>query len=73
MQINSKKNFNSDTEKLRAFMMYLPYCMYNKARKQIVDACMIKPYTFSNWISGKARIPELAKQKINEVTGQQIF
>ena len=54
-------------------MLNLRYCEYNTIRKQIVDACMIPAYTFSNWLSGNSRIPALAKQKINEVTKQQIF
>ncbi len=73
MQTNSKKDYPADAKKLRAFMLNLRYCEYNTTRKLIVDACMIPAYTFANWLSGRARIPELAKQKINEVTGQQIF
>lgn len=34
---------------------------------------MIQQYTLANWLSGNSRIPALAKQKINEVTGQEIF
>lgn len=71
--MDRKKNYSEDVKKLRDFMFNLRYCEYNKTRKLIVDACMIPAYTFSNWLSGAARIPELAKQKINEVTGKQIF
>ena len=71
--MNSKKDYPEDAKNLRSFMLNLRYCEYNTIRKQIVDACMIQTYTFANWLSGRARIPELAKQKINEVTRQQIF
>lgn len=71
--MNSEKDYPEDAKKLRSFMLNLRYCEYYTIRKQIVDACMIQTYTFANWLSGRARIPELAKQKINEVTRQQIF
>lgn len=71
--MNSEKNYTDDVKKLRNFMFNLPYCEYNKTRKLLVEACLIPAHTFSNWLSGAARIPELAKQKINEVTGKQIF
>ena len=71
--MNSEKDYPEDAKKLRSFMLNLRYCEYNTNRKQIVDACMIPAYTFSNWLSGNSRIPALAKQKINEVTKQQIF
>lgn len=71
--MNSEKDYPADTKKLRDFMFNLRFCEYNTTRKQLVEACMVPGYTFSNWLSGAARIPELAKQKINEVTGKQIF
>lgn len=71
--MNSEKDYPVDTKKLRDFMFNLRFCEYNATRKQLVEACMVPGYTFSNWLSGAARIPALAKQKINEVTGKQIF
>lgn len=71
--MSSEKDYPTDAKKLRDFMFNLRYCDYNATRKQIVDACKIPVYTFSNWLSGRAGIPALAKEKINEVTGKQIF
>lgn len=71
--MNSEKDYPADTKKLRDYMFNLRYCEYNTTRKLLVEACMVPGYTFNNWLSGAARIPELAKQKINEVTGKQIF
>ena len=73
MQMCDAKKYPEDAKKLRDFMFNLRYCEYNDTRKRIVEGCMIPAYTFSNWLSGSARIPALAKQKINEVTGVQVF
>lgn len=71
--MNSEKEYSPDTKKLRDFMYNLRYCEYNSTRKLIVEECMIQGYTFTNWLCGVTKIPELAKQKINEITGKQIF
>lgn len=73
MQENNEKDYPADAKKLRDYMFNLPYHAYNEVRKKLTEACMVPAYTFANWLSGRARIPELAKQKINEVTGKQIF
>lgn len=73
MQVKHEKNYRDDTKKLRDFLYHVPHCEYNATRKKIVEACMIQQYTLANWLSGNSRIPALAKQKINEVTGQEIF
>lgn len=73
MQIKDAKYYPEDAKKLRAFLYHVPHCEYNAMRKKIVEACMIQHYTLANWLSGNARIPPLAKQKIEEVTGQHIF
>lgn len=73
MQENKGKDYSTDAQKLRDFMQNLRYCDYNTVRRKIVEACMVRGYIFANWLSGRSRIPELAKQKINEVTGTNIF
>lgn len=73
MQEYMQKRYPADAEKLRAFMQNLRYCDYAKTRKQLVEACMVAPNIFNNWMCGVTKIPELAKQKINEVIGKQIF
>lgn len=35
--------------------------------------CKVPIYTFNNWRSGLVRIPELAKDKIEEIAGVTIF
>ncbi|GFI53088.1 hypothetical protein [Duncaniella muris] len=73
MQAYKNKTFPTDAKKLRDYMFNLRYFDYFNVRAKIVEACMIPPYTFANWLGGRTRIPELAKQKINEVIGKQIF
>ena len=50
---------NDDGEKLRMYLLNLPV-------KESSD-------TFRNWRGSRCRIPELAKDKIEEVTGVKIF
>lgn len=71
--MNSQKNYPEDAKKLRDFMFNLRYCEYFTIRKRLIEACMVPSYTFNNWLGGIAKIPPLAKQKINETTNKQIF
>ncbi|KAA6349011.1 hypothetical protein EZS27_003611 [termite gut metagenome] len=41
--------------------------------KKLTKECKVSLSTFRNWRFGLARIPELAKDKIEEVTGEKIF
>jgi len=42
-------------------------------RKKIIDSCYINYPTVSNWLHNRCKIPELAKNKIEEITGKKIF
>ena len=58
---------------LRTYLRSLPVCESSDMAKKLADECKVPIYTFYNWRGGLARIPELAKDKIEEVTGVQIF
>lgn len=40
---------------------------------KLAEACKVPLHTVHNWRAGLCRIPELAKDKIEEVTGVKIF
>ena len=48
-------------------------CESSEMAKRLADECKVPIYTFNNWRSGWVRIPELAKDKIEEVAGVKIF
>jgi hypothetical protein len=63
----------SDKEALNKYMKSVPYGEYSDVRRKIIEGCKIPTYTFSNWMSGIARIPELHKDKIEEIIRVSIF
>ena len=40
---------------------------------RIAEGCRVPRYTVYNWKSGMSRIPELYKDKIEEIAGRKIF
>lgn len=58
---------------LRTYLRSLPVCESSGMAKRLADECKVPLYTFNNWRSGMIRIPELAKDKIEEVAGVTIF
>ena len=58
---------------LRTYLRSLPVCESSEMAKRLADECKVPIYTFNNWRSGWVRIPELAKDKIEEVAGVKIF
>lgn len=64
---------NEDGEKLRMYLYNLPLKESAATALKLAEACKVPYYTISNWRSGRCRIPELAKDKIEEVTGVKIF
>lgn len=62
-----------DAEKLRAFLNSVPYGELRAVVAALQKACMVPAYTLANWRSGRCRIPELHKAKINEVANRQVF
>lgn len=63
----------NDGMALRTYLRSLPVCESPEMAKKLADECKVPIYTFNNWRSGLVKIPELAKDKIEEVTGVQIF
>jgi hypothetical protein len=63
----------NDGMALRTYLRSLPVCESPEMAKKLADECKVPIYTFNNWRSGLVRIPELAKDKIEEVIGLQIF
>lgn len=72
MEEKKKKKVN-DGIALRTYLRSLPVCESAKMARKLSDACKVPLYTFNNWRSGLVRIPELAKDKIEEFTGVTIF
>jgi hypothetical protein len=62
-----------DGEKLRNFLNNLSVIKAPQVAKTMVAKCKVSTTTFRNWRYGMARIPELAKDKIEEVAGEKIF
>lgn len=63
----------NDGMALRNYMRSLPVCESPEMAKKLANECKVPIYIFNNWRSGLTRIPELAKDKIEEVTGTTIF
>ncbi|MCS2310659.1 hypothetical protein NXW05_08510 [Phocaeicola vulgatus] len=68
-----KKKKTIDGMALRTYLRSLPVCESSEMAKRLADECKVPIYTFNNWRSGWVRIPELAKDKIEEVAGVKIF
>lgn len=64
---------NEDGIALRTYLRSLPVSDAPRVARELAEACKVPAYTFNNWRSGLVKIPELAKDKIEEVTGCQIF
>ena len=64
---------NEDGLALRTFLRSLPVCDSPQMAHDMAEACKVPMYTFNNWRSGLVRIPELAKDKIEEIAGCTIF
>lgn len=79
MQENKVKNSQAasqaleDGKKLSSYLNTVSHGDYRATIQAILDGCMITNVTLANWRSGKCRIPELHKAKINEIAKQDIF
>ncbi|KAA6348229.1 hypothetical protein EZS27_004297 [termite gut metagenome] len=72
--IDNKKNVRkADNINLRDFLNNLSVIESPKMARRLAKECKVPMYTFNNWRTGIARIPELAKDKIEEVAGEKIF
>jgi len=71
---NIKKQENlENSAKLRNYFRSLPIEESQRKAQEMTEACKVPRSTFNNWRAGACSIPELAKDKINEVSGQIIF
>ncbi|MDX9696246.1 MAG: hypothetical protein RBT49_10695 [Bacteroidales bacterium] len=55
------------------FINSLTVVDYYETRKKIMHECKITEHQFRHWKNGRTRIPELAKEKINEIAGKTVF
>lgn len=62
-----------DKNYLKVFMESIPNKDYKTKKDDIVEKCHITDSVWSNWLSGRTAIPELAKPIINEVAGYNVF
>lgn len=63
----------TDKEALNDFLNSIPYGDYKNMRKKLITGCKVPDYIFANWKSGVAKIPPLAKDKMEEIAGRKIF
>ena len=56
-------------------MVWLYALIYESSEmaKKLANECKVPLYTFNNWRSGLVKVPELAKDKIEEVIQTKIF
>lgn len=63
----------SDLNEFRDWLDSLTVSEYPDVRKRIIDECRITEQKFRHWKAGNSRVPELAKEKINEIAGKPVF
>ena len=62
-KVSKKKK---DAMAIRTYLRSLPVCQSSNMAKKLADECKVPLYTFNNWRSGLVKVPELAKDKIEE-------
>ena len=72
MEENSSKK-KKDGMAIRTYLRSLPVCESSEMAKKLANECIVPLYTFNNWRSGLVKVPELAKDKIEEVIQTKIF
>ena len=72
MEENSSKK-KKDGMAIRTYLRSLPVCESSEMAKKLANECKVPLYTFNNWRSGLVKVPELAKDKIEEVLQTKIF
>jgi len=63
----------TDAQKLQEWIGKIPISLYRKTLDDVINACKTNKHTLQNWRYGNCRIPELAKDKIEEIAGEKIF
>lgn len=71
--MKKRTNTKQDGNSLRHYLRSLPVCESSQMAKRLANECKVPIYTFNNWRSGLVRIPNLAKEKIEEIAGCKIF
>lgn len=72
MEENSSKK-KKDGMAIHTYLRSLPVCESSEMAKKLANECKVPLYTFNNWRSGLVKVPELAKDKIEEVIQTKIF
>lgn len=72
MEENSSKK-KKDGMAIRTYLRSLPVCESSEMAKKLANECKVPLYTFNNWRSGLVKVPELAKDKIEEAIQTKIF
>ncbi len=73
MTSEKKEEKMKDAIALRNYIRNLKVCEARDISKRLASECKVPLHTFYNWRNGICRIPELAKDKIEEVAGITIF
>lgn len=68
-----RKKKMTDAQKLKNYLDSVPKKKYSGTKSLLVTSCKVEEYVFNNWLYGKCRIPALAKDKIEEIVGEEIF
>ena len=68
-----KRYISEDTKNFKTYWNTLERGKKKAARKKIMDACYVEYTTVTNWLLGYCNIPPLAKEKIEQVFGEEIF
>ncbi len=71
--MTAKQIAQKDSLALKAYIDSIPFSEYAEVKKKIIEGCLIKAHTLSNWQYGLCRIPNLHKAKIEEIIGRKIF
>lgn len=61
------------TNYLKEFMNSIPTGEYKDVKDRIIKKCHITDDIWSNWLSGRTSIPELAKPIISEIVNRDVF
>lgn len=60
-------------QEFREWYFSLSLGTYQSYKRKILDECLINPSKFNNWLTCKAKIPQLAKPIIESIAEKKIF
>ncbi len=63
----------NDNVKLQIYLDSIPKGKYTAMRKTISLLCGVSNNTISQWLSGRTKIPLLAKKEIEQIARRKIF